>query len=428
MPAVLFDLDGTLVDTAHLHTIAWWRAFDDEGEHAPMSAIHRCAGMPAAPLMMELIGRVDDAIAKRHAAHFADMRHLVRPLPGARDVLRKVRDNGAMVLVVTSAEEEDLSYLLEVLSCDSLINAVMAADPERVDTPAPYAAALSRAGCTATESLAVTDGAYDVRCAVDAGLEVIGVRTGASCADELAAAGALASYETFDEALDLWATSALARLLHGGDTAAALAASDAASESPAVIAAEHGPEVTMLLKTEHERIRRLLAEVPGAGSPAAVRESLRVLAARMSRHEAAEELAVYPVLRRLETGPALRKQALAEERELKRQLLRVLRRSIWRPRGRAVLTELEQLDEMLAAHTDFEESQIFPLLETTQSAQKLQMMGAWVSHAKSVAPTHPHPAVPQQAPVLAFATPILAFSDRARDRLRRLVVRATTKT
>ena len=56
-PAILFDVDGTLVDTNYLHTVAWWRAFQDIGEEVPMSRIHPLIGMGSDQLVERLIGR-----------------------------------------------------------------------------------------------------------------------------------------------------------------------------------------------------------------------------------------------------------------------------------------------------------------------------------------------------------------------------------
>src|SRR5580693_6130493 len=55
-PGVLFDMDGTLMDTNYLHCIAWWRALRDAGEWAPMNAIHRLIGMGGDQLVTELLG------------------------------------------------------------------------------------------------------------------------------------------------------------------------------------------------------------------------------------------------------------------------------------------------------------------------------------------------------------------------------------
>ena len=55
-PGVLFDIDGTLVDTNYLHTLSWARAFADAGEWAPMNSIHRLVGMGSDRLVMELLG------------------------------------------------------------------------------------------------------------------------------------------------------------------------------------------------------------------------------------------------------------------------------------------------------------------------------------------------------------------------------------
>ena len=62
-PGVLVDLDGTLVDTNYLHTLAWSRALQDVGEWAPMNAIHHLIGMGGDQLVQELLGHDNPAAA-----------------------------------------------------------------------------------------------------------------------------------------------------------------------------------------------------------------------------------------------------------------------------------------------------------------------------------------------------------------------------
>ena len=122
---MLFDLDGTLLDTNYLHTLAWWRALTEAGNAVPMSAIHHLIGMGSTEMVTELLGRSDDQISRAHRDHFAKMHDFIRPLPGATELVRAVGESGALVVVATSAEKDELDALLAPLGCDDAIDVLV---------------------------------------------------------------------------------------------------------------------------------------------------------------------------------------------------------------------------------------------------------------------------------------------------------------
>jgi beta-phosphoglucomutase-like phosphatase (HAD superfamily) len=81
---VLFDVDGTLVDTNYLHAVAWSDAFAQHGHDIPMSTLHRLIGQGSDRLVASAIGRHDDAIVAAHADLYAPRLHSLRPFQGAR--------------------------------------------------------------------------------------------------------------------------------------------------------------------------------------------------------------------------------------------------------------------------------------------------------------------------------------------------------
>src|SRR5215203_3936298 len=89
--AVVFDVDGTLVDSNYLHVVAWSRAFTDRGHAVPMAAIHHEIGKGAGEAVRDLLPDADDAevdaVVERHAERFAELRKELRPLPGARELM-----------------------------------------------------------------------------------------------------------------------------------------------------------------------------------------------------------------------------------------------------------------------------------------------------------------------------------------------------
>lgn len=92
--AVFFDIDGTLVDTNYLHTVAWWQALSDFGIAATMAQVHRLIGRSGEDLLAELAGGPDERISRAHGTYFARQSRLIRPLPGATDLLRHVKERG----------------------------------------------------------------------------------------------------------------------------------------------------------------------------------------------------------------------------------------------------------------------------------------------------------------------------------------------
>ena len=96
--AVLFDVDGTLVDSNYLHVHAWLRAFADEGLPVEAWRVHRCIGMDGSSLIHDLSPDVSDEVGQRlkqlHSRYYHQAAGLLRPLPGARELLHKVADLG----------------------------------------------------------------------------------------------------------------------------------------------------------------------------------------------------------------------------------------------------------------------------------------------------------------------------------------------
>lgn len=206
--AVLFDVDGTLVDSNYVHVYAWVRAFAETGVPVEAWRIHRSIGMDGSTLLDTLAGDADDDTRDRlkdlHSRFYQDSTSLLRPLPGARELLRRVDALGMRVVLATSAPEDELKILREVLSCDDLVYAVTSA--KDVDTAKPQPdivhIALERGGVTAEDAVFVGDAVWDIEACNRAGLPAIGVLSGGVSRDELLEAGAEAVFENAHELCD----------------------------------------------------------------------------------------------------------------------------------------------------------------------------------------------------------------------------------
>ena len=203
--AVLFDIDGTLVDTNYLHVMAWRRVFLQQGEPQITSArIHRLVGMGSEELLETLFGRPRPELKPERARHFDALKPEIRAFPRAADLLRAVHDRGARVVLATSAEKSDLEALLKALDADDAIDAVTSAGEVEEAKPAPdlFCVALEEAGTAPEATVVVGDTVWDVEAAARAGLRCVGVMSGGISRAELLDAGALAVYDDVAALLD----------------------------------------------------------------------------------------------------------------------------------------------------------------------------------------------------------------------------------
>lgn len=209
---VLFDIDGTLVDTTYLHVQAWWRALDEAGECRPMAAIHRLIGMGSDHLLDSLVGEQRPDIGEAHGRHYQALHHQIRALPGAADLLGQVKAAGGRVVIASSAKPRDLDVMLGALDAEDAIDDIVSSGDVGSSKPAPdiFAKAMDAGQVEPTRALVVGDTVWDVRAASDAGIRSVAVQTGGQARQELDDAGALAVYADCAEILERWPDTPLA--------------------------------------------------------------------------------------------------------------------------------------------------------------------------------------------------------------------------
>lgn len=201
-PAVLFDIDGTLIDSNYLHIQAWTEAFADLGRAVDTWRIHRAIGMDASKLLSTLLGEPDadelgDRAKAAHATHYERLVRRLRPFSDAVALLRAVADSGLAVVLATSAPESELKHLRAVLDAEPTLTAVTSAEDVDTAKPAPdlMHVALRKAGVGAESAVMVGDSVWDAEAAGRAGVPFVGVCSGGISAAELFAAGAAAVYQ-----------------------------------------------------------------------------------------------------------------------------------------------------------------------------------------------------------------------------------------
>ena len=202
---MLFDIDGTLVDSNYLHVQAWYRAFSDADVEVQAWRIHRSIGMDGSTLLKTLAGDADEDTRSRlkdlHSRYYKETIPLLRRLPGARELLEAVDGLGLQIVLATSAPEDELAILREVLASDKLVSAVTSSND--VDTAKPQPdivdVALERAGVDADHAVFIGDTVWDVEACNRAGVPTIAVLSGGVSRGELEKAGAQAVFEDTKE-------------------------------------------------------------------------------------------------------------------------------------------------------------------------------------------------------------------------------------
>ena len=205
-PAVLFDVDGTLIDSNYLHVHAWYRAFNGVGLDVESWRIHRSIGMDGSTLVAILAEDADDDARARakdlHSHYYKETAPLLRRLPGVRELLEAVDKLGLQIVLATSAPEDELSILRGVLASDDLVSAVTSSNDVDTAKPEPdiVQVALKRAGVDVAHAVFVGDTVWDVEACERAGVPTISVLSGGVSRGELETAGAQA---VFDNPRDL---------------------------------------------------------------------------------------------------------------------------------------------------------------------------------------------------------------------------------
>ncbi|MDT7538111.1 MAG: hypothetical protein QOI82_1696 [Actinomycetota bacterium] len=208
--AVLFDVDGTLVDTVYQHVMGWWEAFAEGGHAVSGYDIHRAIGRGSDDLVETLLGRSDDAVVKGHSDRWGEVRDRTTAFHQVPELLRHCADRGLRVVLCTSGEGADLDFFVKAIGGDDPVHAVVSSEDVEQSKPSPeiVAKAVDAAGVPVGRCVMVGDTAYDMRAAVGAGVIGIGVLCGGISEAELREAGASAVYGNPSEllaAFDDWA-------------------------------------------------------------------------------------------------------------------------------------------------------------------------------------------------------------------------------
>jgi HAD superfamily hydrolase (TIGR01509 family) len=203
-PAILFDLDGTLVDSVYQHVLAWREALEDAGIELSVWRIHRRIGMSGGLFVNALLRETGHEVTAEEAARL-QRRHVdayrrqvsqVRPLPGARELLAHLSQMAVPWAIATSGRIESAGPALELLGIPTGVP-VVTRDQVAHAKPDPdlFVEAAARLGVDVSASVVVGDSVWDLLAARRARALGIGLLSGGYGQDELEQAGAYRVYE-----------------------------------------------------------------------------------------------------------------------------------------------------------------------------------------------------------------------------------------
>lgn len=186
LKGVIFDIDGTLVDSNDAHAQSWVDTFAKAGYEVPFEVVRPLIGMGADKLLPKTIGIRHDSdegkkLLKRRSEIFRKQ-YLpnLRPLPGARALVIRVRDDGLKAIVATSAKDEELTGLLKAAEVDDLMEERATSSDAKRSKPDPdiVEAAIEESGIPSSKAVMIGDTPYDVEAATRAGVRIIAFRSG----------------------------------------------------------------------------------------------------------------------------------------------------------------------------------------------------------------------------------------------------------
>ena len=208
MRALIFDLDGTLVDTVYAHVFAWQRGLAEAGMPIDGWRIHRPMGMSgglfpravAREIGRQLTPDEAEEIQRRHGELFEELLPSRRPLPGARELLAELREHGVAYGIATSGRRPEIDASLDALGLGSDTIVVERGDVRRAKPePDLFVTLAERLGVAPSLCYVVGDAVWDLLAARRAGMLSVGLLSGGYGEDELNRAGAFRVYRDAEE-------------------------------------------------------------------------------------------------------------------------------------------------------------------------------------------------------------------------------------
>jgi HAD superfamily hydrolase (TIGR01509 family) len=202
LQAVIFDLDGTLLDSVDLHASAWHEALVEFGHDVSFEKARSQIGKGGDKLIPFFLSEAEQADHGKALESWREKRfkekylHLVRPFSAVPDLLKRVRSADLQIAVATSAKKDQLDQYLEIAGIGSLVDAATTSEDVEETKPAPdlFEAVLKKLSLKGADAAAVGDTPYDAEAARKAGIQIIGVLSGGFTESALRQAGCAEVY------------------------------------------------------------------------------------------------------------------------------------------------------------------------------------------------------------------------------------------
>lgn len=206
MAIAILDIDGTLVDTNYQHAIAWYRAFRRHGIILPVWRIHRHIGMGGDQMIAALTderteNELGETLRDTEKDVYSELIDEVEPMEGARDLISELGERSHLVVLASSAKEEEVEHYLDLLDARELADAWTSSADVESTKPAPdlVHSAVEKIGGSTDDAVMIGDTPWDVKAAERAGVGTLAVLTGGFAIEELRESGARDVFESVAE-------------------------------------------------------------------------------------------------------------------------------------------------------------------------------------------------------------------------------------
>lgn len=201
--AVIFDIDGTLVDSVDLHARAWQEALREFGHDVPLEDVRQQIGKGGDQLLPVFLTKQEqlrigtELESYRGKLWKSKYMASVRPFPQVRELVERILQDGKQIALASSAKADELEQYKRIAHVDDLIKKETSSDDAERSKPYPdiFEAAMAKLpGVDTAQAMVIGDSPYDAQAAGKIGIKSIGVRSGGFEEEQLRAAGYMVIY------------------------------------------------------------------------------------------------------------------------------------------------------------------------------------------------------------------------------------------